>query len=183
MAVNVENSTDYTRKMLTSLVQNKCVPRTCEPLKTTGMDLTSKEFSKRCIVDPICIADNALDYATTDIMERMSESEEVPPGTDILLTDNMQMVRSKMAAKFAPTCGVRLDTKISQPVDLMYDFEGKIDTTRFGNKETNCFLKKLSDTVISTPIQKKENFLEKNSGTLIAIGLITLVWFVRKNYN
>ena len=168
--VDIEDSTAYVKQMLNSITNKDCMVRTCEPLQFHSVDLTdSGQYSKRCLVNADCVMDRSLDYATTDIMDRMSESKQVPPGTDILISDNAQDVRSKLQSQlFTNTNPV----KVSQPIHVMYKADGQIDTSRFGNEETTFFVNKLAETVVSTPSKPEKSVLEKYALPILLFGVI-----------
>lgn len=180
---SINNSTLYTRDMLTDVTGSHCVPRTCTNLTAPGINISDHLHNKRCIADQSCILNNVLDYATTDILDRVSKSKKIPPGTDIALNDDAQAVRSKLKSGATKSCHMNIDDNTGTPINLLYRNDGKLDTSRFGNEKTNCFVNNISETVTKTPTQAvvvQEIKKQKKPLTLIAVVMLLIILYASR---
>lgn len=161
----------YAREMWeASTLPSKCLARTCENLVKPGVNLSgSGEHTRKCVIDSTCVVNSALDYATQSILERMSESQQIPPGTSVRLGDSAQLIRSKLASQFATKCGYDLQSKTKQPLNLSFTADGKLDVEASGNKPVSCLMDELSKTIASTPAEPERNWTQ----WILPVGLTT----------
>jgi len=177
---NSNESSEYARDMLTSVTSEKCFPRTCMNLQEPGINLSHDSMhTKKCVAESDCIREKVLDYATKDILQRMSQSEQIPVGTDILVSDSAEIVRDKLQSRVTQN---NVHHTRGLPINLMYDKNGKLDVNRFGNAETDSFVKNVIEVVMATPTEKPKNYYPFALSSIVVLSSLIVYYKLSHPY-